>query len=65
MPLIETVNTTAECLRTDCNILGDIKKRTYRGTKVMKLTLRTAVRHVFIFIHNTLENSENRRSSTL
>ena len=26
MPLIVTVNTTAECLRTDCNILGDNKK---------------------------------------
>ena len=29
MPLIVTVNTTAECLRTDCNILGDeINKET-------------------------------------
>jgi len=28
MPLIVTVNTIAECLRTDCNIMGDkIKKR--------------------------------------
>ena len=26
MPLIVTVNTTAEWLRTDCNILGDNKK---------------------------------------
>jgi hypothetical protein len=30
--------------------------RTYRGTNVMKLTLRTAVRHICIFIHSTLEN---------
>jgi len=27
MPLIVTVNTIAECLRTDCNILGDLKKK--------------------------------------
>jgi len=26
MPLTVTVNTIAECLRTDCNILGDNKK---------------------------------------
>jgi len=26
MPLIVTVNTIAECLQTDCNILGDNKK---------------------------------------
>ena len=27
MPLTVTVNTTAECLPTDCNILGDNKKK--------------------------------------
>jgi len=27
MPLVETVNTIAECLWTDCNILGDNKKK--------------------------------------
>jgi len=26
MPLVVTVNTIAECLRTDCNILGNNKK---------------------------------------
>jgi hypothetical protein len=26
MPLTVTVNTIAECLQTDCNILGDLKK---------------------------------------
>jgi len=29
MPLIVTVNTIAECLRTDCNILGDNKKEIF------------------------------------
>jgi len=29
MPLTVTVNTTAECLRTDCNILGDNKKKVF------------------------------------
>jgi len=28
MPLTVTVNTIAECLRTDCNILGDNKRKT-------------------------------------
>jgi len=40
MPLIVTVNTTAECLRTDCNILGDKinKKETQNVTlPVVKL----------------------------
>jgi len=27
MPFIVTVKTTAECLRTDCNILGDNLKK--------------------------------------
>ena len=31
MPLIVTVNTTAECLRTDCSTLGDNKKEKSRG----------------------------------
>ena len=30
--------------------------RNSRGTNVMKVTLRTAVRHICIFMHNTLEN---------
>ena len=29
MPLTLTVNTFAECLRTDCNILGDNKTNCY------------------------------------
>ena len=39
MPLIVIVNTTAECLRTDCNILGDkIKKgkHAYQSTTDIK-----------------------------
>ena len=36
MPLIATVNTIAECLRTDCNILGDKKK---------SIVLKTRTRH--------------------
>ena len=31
MPLIVTVNTTTECLQTDCNILGDNKNITTQG----------------------------------
>jgi len=35
MPLTVTVNTIAECLRTECNILGDKlkKKKSFRGTQ--------------------------------
>jgi len=29
MPLAVTVNTIAECFRTDCNILGDNKKKSH------------------------------------
>ena len=29
MPLIVTVNTTAECLRTDCNVLGGGKPKKF------------------------------------
>jgi len=32
MPLTVNVNTTTECLRTDCNISGD-KKNVYHGIR--------------------------------
>jgi len=34
MPLIVTVKTIAECLRTDCNILGDKKRINVNNIKV-------------------------------
>ena len=39
MPLILTVNTIAECLRTDCSILGDNKKDLFLKSTTYLVTL--------------------------
>jgi hypothetical protein len=72
MLLIATINTIAECLRADCNILGDNKKKPAGGRKAslhgLILTLCCVPGTIFYFPavilqpNNRLDTNANSRA---
>jgi len=48
MPLTVTVNTTAEFLRTDCNILGDKKRKLNLRSRITSSAYRSSYNQAYI-----------------